>query len=284
MTKLWEALAIPSILYGVEVFDMAESDKHKLETIERQVRMWAIGGEKGTGYEAIYGDLGWISLENRIMEKKLVFAGRVASLERERWARQAWNMAEEKGLPWMGKINAMAEEVGLEGERLRLGQSTWKMEVKSAVTERDRRKWQEGMGNKSTLEKYRSKEEKQFEEWLDREEGRTVFNIRAGSLGLRNRTGRTVQDKTCQKCTEGEIENEQHLVLKCQAYRIERNRMMGKVRRIWGEERWEVWGGKEEGEQLKERVGLVGETSEVLARTVGDGVRKRMKKREGEKR
>ena len=43
-------------------------------------------------------------------------------------------------------------------------------------------------------------------------------------------------------------------------------------------------GGKEEGEQLKEIVGLVGETSEVLARTVGDGVRKMMKKREGEKR
>ena len=33
--KLWETLAIPSILYGKEVFDMADSDK--LETIERQV-------------------------------------------------------------------------------------------------------------------------------------------------------------------------------------------------------------------------------------------------------
>ena len=65
--------------------------------------------------------------------------------------------------------------------------------------------------------------------------------------------------------------------------------MLGKVRRIWGEERWGVWGGgggggKEEGEQLKEIVGLVGEPSEVLARTVGDGVRKMMKKRDGEKR
>ena len=68
---------------------------------------------------------------------------------------------------------------GLEVASLQLGQSTWKGEVKSAVTKRDRRKWQEGMGNKSMLEKYRSKEEKKFEEWLDREEGRTVFNIRA---------------------------------------------------------------------------------------------------------
>ena len=58
-----------------------------------------------------------------------------------------------------------------------------------------RRKWQEEMGNKSTLEKYRSKEEKKFEEWLDREEGRTVFNIRGGSLRLRTRTGRTTLDR-----------------------------------------------------------------------------------------
>ena len=112
---------------------------------------------------AIYGDLDWFSLENRITEKKLVFAGRIASLEPERWARQAWNMAEEKGLRWVSKIIALTKEVGLEGANLRLGKSTWKMEVNSAVKERDRRTWQEWMGNKSTLDKYRSKEEKKFE-------------------------------------------------------------------------------------------------------------------------
>ena len=237
VTKLWETLAIPSILYGVEVFDMADSDKHKLEIIERQVGRWAIGGNKGTGWEAIYGDLGWMSLESRIIEKKLIFAGRVASLEPENWTRQAWNMAERKRLLWANKIRALAEEVGLGGERVRIGQGTWKAVVQVAVDERYRLKWREGMENKSTLEKYRSKEEKSFEDWLDREEGRIVFNIRAGSLGLRNRTGRTAQDKTCQKCKEGEVENEQHVVLKCMAYRVERNRMLGKVRRIWGEER-----------------------------------------------
>ena len=64
-----------------------------------------------------------------------------------------------------------------------------------------------------------------------------------------------MQDKTCQKCTEGEVENE-HLVLKCQAYRIERNRMLGKVRRIWGEERWEVWGGHRRGRTTKGNSGF----------------------------
>ena len=39
--------------------------------------------------------------------------------------------------------------------------------------------------------------------------------------------------------------------------------------------------GREEWEQLKEIVGLVGDPSEVLARTVGEGVKKMMKEREG---
>ena len=44
-----------------------------------------------------------------------------------------------------------------------------------------------------------------------------------------------------------------------------------------------VWMGKEEGEQLKEIVGLVGESSEILARTVGEGVKKMMTKNKGRK-
>ena len=111
-TKLWETLAIPSILYGAEVFDMVDSDKHRLEIIERQVGRWAVGGNKGTGWEAIYGDLGWMSLENRIIEKKFIFAGRVASLEPENWARQAWNMVVSKRLRWANEITALAEKVG----------------------------------------------------------------------------------------------------------------------------------------------------------------------------
>ena len=67
-------IVIPSILYGVEMFDMADRDKCKLETIERQVGRWA---------------------------KR---ADRVASLELKRWARQVWNRAKEKRLPWANKI------------------------------------------------------------------------------------------------------------------------------------------------------------------------------------
>ena len=40
------------------------------------------------------------------------------------------------------------------------------------------------------------------------------------------------------------------------------------------------WAKRTEGEQLKEIVGVDGEPSEGLARTVGEGVKRMMKKRE----
>ena len=69
---------------------------------------------------------------------------RVASLEPKSWARQAWNMAEEKRLPWANKIKQLTEEVGLDGAKVLIGQ----MKVKTAVAERDRRKSQEVMKHK----------------------------------------------------------------------------------------------------------------------------------------
>ena len=57
-----------------------------------------------------------------------------------------------------------------------------------------------------------------------------------------------------------------------------KERMLGKIRRVWAEERLGVWNGKEEGEQLNEIVGLVLDPAEVLARAVddkGNGERRR---------
>ena len=39
--KTW-IIVIPSILYGAEVFDMADKNKRKLKIIERQVGRWVI--------------------------------------------------------------------------------------------------------------------------------------------------------------------------------------------------------------------------------------------------
>ena len=118
-----------------------------------------------------------ISLEDRIIEKQLVFAGRVASLELESCGRQAWNMVEQNIPPWVNKIMTLTNEVGLDGEILRIDQRTWKTEVNEAVAERDRRKWQKEWEIRVFEKIYRSIEKKKFEEWLD---GRTVFKIRAG--------------------------------------------------------------------------------------------------------
>ena len=42
-------------LYGAGIFDVADSDKHKLDIIERQVGRCTIVGDNGAGCEAKYG-------------------------------------------------------------------------------------------------------------------------------------------------------------------------------------------------------------------------------------
>ena len=72
------------------------------------------------------------------------------------------------------------------------------------------------------------------------------------------------------------MQSEQHMVLKCVTNRVERNRMLGKVREQryrWGSE-WAKGGGAAQG---KSRFGW----GIILARTVGEGVYKMMKKKEG---
>ena len=54
----------------------------------------------------------------------------------------------------MGKQGkALTKAVGLDGARVLIGLGTWKSEVKTAIAERDRRKWQEGMKNKEYTRK-----------------------------------------------------------------------------------------------------------------------------------
>ena len=42
-----------------------------------------------------------------------------------------------------------------------------------------------------------------------------MFKIRAGTMGLANRTGRTSEEKKCARCNSGSKENETHVLLKC---------------------------------------------------------------------
>ena len=51
------------------------------------------------------------TIESRIIEK-LIFAGRVASLEPENWTRQAWNMAEGKRLTMGEQNNSVSRRGG----------------------------------------------------------------------------------------------------------------------------------------------------------------------------
>ena len=75
--KLWEVVALPAIIYGTEVFEINKQCLTKLSKAEREVGRWALGGNRAVVIEAVYGDLGWLTLKWRIQERRLRYLGRL---------------------------------------------------------------------------------------------------------------------------------------------------------------------------------------------------------------
>ena len=268
--KLWEGLAIPSLIYGAEIFEIGVGDRKKLEVIERQVGRWALGANQGTGAEAIMGDLGWAGIGYMIEERKLTYMGRVGTLEPHKWVRQAWEWANEGNLPWVKTARDLGKKFDLNLEGGFGDRKSWAKKVKAGILNVNTDKWRQGMENKETLRFYRTKTEKKWENWLGGgAESRMFFQIRAGSVGLRNRTGKTGMDKLCKLCNSQEVEDEQHVLLKCGGHLELRRALLRGLKGIWDEDRYWNWVGKDVGESFRELIGVVGEPSVDLVKIVG---------------
>jgi hypothetical protein len=96
------------------------------------------------------------------------------------------------------------------------------------------------MKGKKKLRTYRSfKKELKIEKYLTAEEGksqqrRVMMMLRGGSNDLRIERGRyekrEVEERMCQFCDSGEVEDEEHFLCKCKAWKEERERCMKKVK------------------------------------------------------
>jgi len=138
------------------------------------------------------------------------------------------------------------EQVGSHGE--------WKEKVRVLMSREERRRWREGMmggkkGAKIKLSAYcRIKEKMQKEDYLGerREVVSRMVRLRAGVLSLEVETGRRYGhprwERTCRWCGEGEVEDEVHLIDRCEAWKTQRARMWEAVREKDERQWWRVLG------------------------------------------
>ena len=136
------------------------------------------------------------------------------------------------------------------------------------------------MLGKSTLKRYRHKEVKRFEAWLgEGMEGKHLARARMGALMLRNRTGKTDNEKQCTICREGLVEDEYHLLLQCTSMEHLRTDMRDQLKNQWGPEGYKDWEKMEEDAKFRILVGLEGEMEDELIKIVGGTIIKMMEYR-----
>jgi hypothetical protein len=121
----------------------------------------------------------------------------------------------------------------------------WNKLVRERIHEREERKWRKNCLLKPKLRTY-----VQLKKKLRTEPFLTVYHrsgipelvkLRGGANRLRIEQGRyrkeTVEQRICEVCDSKEVENEEHFMLKCDAYKDLREKMWKEIEEITGRDR-----------------------------------------------
>ena len=163
-----------------------------------------------------------------------------------KWMKGCWRNARMHGCQkvWRVQLNMNVEEWRMVDERgsgTEWDLSEWKKWIDKRVKEVGVRKWREGMHVKPTLAWYERKECPRHEWCYDGSFGsQLLFKARTQSLEVNARTYRWSESgvRMCEQCDRGVDESVLHVVLECERYDRERQRLLDSVVQLVGQDEW----------------------------------------------
>ena len=216
---LWERVAVPGMLYGLDVISISEKDLEWLEKAQREMGKWILGAPPCVATEAVLGELGWISVRDRIAKSKLNYWGYLQEVGEDRWCRKVYLEAVREKTKWMTDINKLAEKYDLKGpDEIEMW---WKTYVGKLITEKHVVEWKRGVEEKSTLIAYRGLDKPVRGKCWDCSKGsKLLFQGRAGVINLEKRTQKWTSgsDGKGKICREDEDETIDHFLVWCSEY------------------------------------------------------------------
>jgi hypothetical protein len=216
------------------------------------------------GDVVVRGELGWWRLRARRDEMKLRFLGRLLRMAESRVVRKvvAVRMEEARrsgrGKGWCVRVAGLVEEYGLveasraAGQRSRKAVAEWESAVREAVWQKEEERWRGEVLAGRKLERYsRIKKELELEKFVDggaveRKSAALKVRLRGGGSALEVEQGKYVglerSERVCKVCGCGEVEDEEHFLLKCGVLEGVREKVWEAVRvaveRVGGVEVW----------------------------------------------
>ena len=94
---LWKGVAVPNIMYSLEITNLKEIDIRGLEITQNKMARSGLGANKITAIETLRGEMGWSTFKERIEKAKINYRLRIEFSRNETWIKKIWNWRKEKG-------------------------------------------------------------------------------------------------------------------------------------------------------------------------------------------
>ena len=189
-------------------------------------------------------------------DQMMRYLGRLRRMDETRLTKKMYEVSIAEDLPWWKEMKQVLRKYVDEEE----------VDEYTCIPDRKtrRRKWEqrwiEEVQSKKTLDLYAAvkkqlKEEKYVNDPGDRRGARLKFRFRTRSAGLRAEVGGRTKRvyRQCVMCSEREEESVEHVLLRCTAYRSEREQLWKLMESEWGIS--EGWGWLDEEEKVKVLLG-----------------------------
>ncbi|XP_043192465.1 uncharacterized protein LOC122365374 [Amphibalanus amphitrite] len=209
----WKSLALPSILYGANIFYITEEEVKKLEMIENGVYRQILGAPRYTANCALRGEIGASTMKTRVMKGHLQYVRSTLQGNNQLLKEVIETQLEEKSTKWAKMINAHLETLNLSQKDLR---DLKKEELNQNMIRWDDKRWKEEVETKTSLRIYKRWKLKVKEDdvYDNTPQSRILFQARTNTLPLNSRKRFTKEKTNCVLCDE-QNEDLKHFLLEC---------------------------------------------------------------------
>ena len=236
---LFDHTIAPILNYASEIWGF--EDWSKLETLHLKACKYALGVRSNTTTEAVYAELGRISLQHNRHTNILKYYARLSSLDSERYSSKALSMlsldADFGHSNWVSQVRNLQDRYEI---RITDNRTIIKAKVRKHFERQLLEKLKEHITDDKKLHLYASfKSNFKFEPYLDLlpdfKIRSTLAKLRVSAHNLQIEAGRFHKNKTpreerfclyCKKSNSFQVETEVHFLLSCPLYESERQKIL----------------------------------------------------------
>ena len=250
------AVVRPTLEYGSDVWEANKSQAAALESVMLGGAKRMLGCSSRTCNEAVRGDMGLDTLQGRRDRNKLKLWYKLAAMPGNRYPKklfnQEWTFKPRRGRQrkcWSRVVNDLFSALGLDKAEWLQDIQTGECSVKGflsivgdCVTDRENRKFEEGLNSKVKLSLYKTfNKVVEFKEYLhgvSDAASRLMFKFRSGTHGLNEELGRHRGREGMKECLlcDNECESVSHVLWECPAYSSLRDDLLVALQETLGDE------------------------------------------------